>query len=43
MSRMATNEYIGAKHRLYATADREKRIKMLDEGQKGQSLLIQLY
>jgi hypothetical protein len=31
MSRMATNEYIGAKRRLYATADREKRIKMLDE------------
>ena len=31
MSRMATNEYIGAKRRLYATADRENRIKMLDE------------
>ena len=31
MSRMATNEYIGAKRRLYATADRGKRIKMLDE------------
>ena len=31
MSRMATNEYIGSKRRLYATADREKRIKMLDE------------
>ena len=31
MSRMATNEYIGAKRRLYATADRGKRIKILDE------------
>ena len=31
MSRMATNEYIGTKRRLYATADREKRIKILDE------------
>ena len=31
MSRMATNEYVGTKRRLYATADREKRIKMLDE------------
>ena len=31
MSRMATNEYIGTKRRLYATADRAKRIKILDE------------
>ena len=31
MSRMATNEYIGVKRRLYATADWGKRIKILDE------------
>ena len=31
MSRMATNEYIGTKRRLYATADRTKRIRILDE------------
>ncbi len=31
MSRMATNEYIGAKRRMYTTADRKKRIKILDE------------
>ena len=31
MSRMATNEYIGTKRRLYAPADREKRIKILVE------------
>jgi hypothetical protein len=28
---MATNEYIGTKRRLYATADRTKRIRILDE------------
>lgn len=31
MSRMATNEYIGAKRRMYTTADRKKRIRILDE------------
>ena len=31
MSRMATNEYIGAKRRAYAQADRAKRRRMLDE------------
>jgi hypothetical protein len=28
---MATNEYIGAKRRMYTTADRKKRIRILDE------------
>ena len=31
MSRMATNEYIGAKRRAYAQADRAKRTRILDE------------
>ena len=31
MSRMATNEYIGAKRRAYAQADRAKRKRILDE------------
>lgn len=31
MSRMATNEYIGAKRRTYANANREKRKRILDE------------
>ena len=31
MSRMATNEYIGAKRRAYALADRAKRMRILDE------------
>ena len=31
MSRMATTEYIGAKRRLYAEADRRKRVRLLDE------------
>ena len=31
MSRMATNEYIGAKRRAYAEADRAKRRRLLDE------------
>ena len=31
MSRMATNEYIGAKRRSYAQADRAKRRRILDE------------
>ena len=28
---MATNEYIGAKRRMYTTADRKKRCRILDE------------
>ena len=31
MSRMATKEYIGAKRRAYALADRAKRMRILDE------------
>ena len=31
MSRMATNEYIGAKRRAYAQANRAKRSRILDE------------
>ena len=31
MSRMATSEYIGARRRAYASADRAKRIRILDE------------
>jgi len=31
MSRMATSEYIGAKRRAYAQADRAKRSRILDE------------
>lgn len=31
MSRMATNEYIGAKRRAYAQSDRAKRIRILDD------------
>ena len=31
MSRMATNEYIGAKRRAYAQANRAKRKRILDE------------
>ena len=31
MPRMATNEYIGAKRRAYAQADRAKRSRILDE------------
>ena len=31
MSRMATSEYIGARCRAYANADRAKRIRILDE------------
>ena len=31
MSRMATNEYIGAKRRAYGIASRDKRKRILDE------------
>ena len=31
MSRMATSEYIGAKRRAYAQADRAKRTRILDD------------
>ncbi len=31
MSRKATSEYIGARRRAYAAADREKRIRILDD------------
>ena len=31
MSRMATNEYIGAKRRVYALVDRAKRMRILDD------------
>ena len=36
MSRMATNEYIGAKRRAYALADRAKRMRILDNEAKMQ-------
>ena len=31
MSRMATNEYIGAKRRVYVLVDRAKRMRILDD------------
>ena len=31
MSRTATSEYIGTKRRAYAKADRDKRMRILDE------------
>ena len=34
MSRMATNEYIGAKRRVYALVDRAKRMRILDDEAK---------
>ena len=36
MSRMATKEYIGAKRRAYALADRAKRTRILDNEAKNE-------